>query len=81
MNDGESRDELYLQTLHRNPSYADALRFIYMDLSRPDNEYCIGDEPALATQVRTSRVDGSCYVLQPGSRLKRFQGVEAKQGP
>jgi hypothetical protein len=79
-NDGESRDELYLQTLHRNPAYADALRFIYMDSSRPDDEYCIYDESALATQVRTSHVDGSCYVLQPGSRLKRIQGVEAKQG-
>ena len=79
-NDGDSRDELYLQTLHRNPAYADALRFIYLDLSRPDDEYCIYDESALATQVRTSHVDGSRYVLQPGSRLKRIQGVEAKQG-
>jgi hypothetical protein len=38
-NNGESKDELYLQTPHRNPTYADALRFIYMDVSRPSDEH------------------------------------------
>lgn len=80
---GESRDELYLQTLHRNPAYADALRFIYMDVSRPLAEYCIDCVPASRPTLPpalTSNVDSSCYVLQPASRIKRVQGTEAKQG-
>ena len=82
-NNGESRDELYLHTLHRNSAYADALRFIYMDVSRPSAEYCIDCIPPSRAPVppaRTSHVDGSCYVLQPGPRLKRFQGTETKRG-
>lgn len=76
-NHGESRDELYLQTLYRIPAYADALRFIYMDVSRPKNEYC---RPPSVPPASAYHVDGSCYVLQPGSRLRRFQGTETKQG-
>lgn len=62
---GGCTDELYLQALHRNPAYADALRFIYMDASRPQNEFCP------PPPVHAHHVDGSYYVLEPGSCLRR----------
>lgn len=50
-NNDESRDELYLQTLHQNPAYADALRFINMDVSRPDDENCVDCLPDQAARA------------------------------
>jgi len=38
-NHGENRDELYLQTIRRKSSYADALQFIYMDVRHIETGY------------------------------------------